>query len=185
MRTDGGIHFGTAGHIALTLLVVESPGLIERDQEIEFQLELPGMQDTVYGSAVVHHAEHFDDKPSSYELRILHLRAGDEVLLREWVDDMQHGGSSVHPHRHLQDKHLSSVVSEARIADQDGLPPGAVSTWDARRAASSGPGGRGRRSVRDGLRRHLRQQQGPDLEISDEPEITDEANGITIEITEP
>jgi len=185
MRADGGVHFGTARHIALTLLVVESPGVIERDQEIEFQLELPGMQETVYGSAVVHHAEHFDDKPSSYELRILHLRAGDEVLLREWVDDMHHGGSSVHPHRHLREKDLSSMISEARIADQAGLPPGAVSTWDARRVASSGPGGRGRRSVRDGMHRHFQQQKGPDPELSDTPEITDEANGITIEITEP
>ena len=67
IRTPGGIHFGTAGHIALTLLVVESPGVIEQDSELEFQLELPGLKDTVYGSAVVHHAEHFEDRPSSYE----------------------------------------------------------------------------------------------------------------------
>jgi len=185
MRIPGAVHFGTASHIVLTTLIVESPGMLEADQELEFQLELPGLTETVYGSAVVHHAEHFEDRPSSYQLRILRLRAGDEVLLREWVEDLRHGGSSVHPHRQVRESDISSVVSEARTAETRDLPSGAVSTWDARRAAASGPGARGRSSVRDGLRRHL--ERATELELSDDP-VNDDDVGIVdieIEITEP
>ncbi len=189
MRTAAAVHFGTATHIALTLLVVESPGTIDQGLELEFQLELPGMKDTVYGRAVVHHAQHYDDQPSAYELRIMNLRAGDEVLLREWVDDMHHGGSSVHPHRHLREADLSSVISEVRTADTTGLPSGAVSTWDARRTAKAGPSARGRSSLRDGLRRHLERVTEPELELelSTEPLQPEdgEAIDIELEITEP
>ncbi len=180
MRCDGAVHFGSANHIALTLLVVESPGMLDKDQEVEFQMELPGLRDTVYGTAVVHHAEHFEDKLSSYELRILRLRAGDEILLREWVDDMRHGGSSAHPHRHLRESQISSVPSAAETYDAD-LPPGAISTWDARRTAAAGSSARGRRSIRAGLRRHLERA----ADLPEDPDPTDEITPIDIEITEP
>jgi hypothetical protein len=182
MRTDQGVHFGTAGHIALTMLVVKSPGLLDPDQELEFQLELPGLQETVYGSAVVHHAELHEDEPNHYELRILRLRAGDEVLLREWVADMRQGGSSAHPHRHLRESDLSSVPSEARTMEDSDLPIGAISTWDVRRAARAGPTGRGRSSLRQGLRRHLERATDPPAE---EPTEAPDEIDIEIEITEP
>ncbi len=90
------------------------------------------------------------------------------MLLREWVDDMQHGGSSVHPHRHLREADISSVVSEVR-------------------GTGTNPGGRGRGSLRDGMRRHLERAAEPELELdlSDEPLLTDELDAIDIEITEP
>jgi hypothetical protein len=190
MRTPGAIHFGTADHIALTMLMVDSPGEMEQGQELEFQLELPGLEETVYGSAEVHHAEHYEDRPSRYELRIQHLRAGDEVLLREWVEDLRAGGSSIHPHRLVRESDINSAISEARTANLEGLPSGAVSTWDARRAAASGPSRRGRGSLRDGLRRHIERAEDPEValqngEIEIEPTQHPDAVDIEIEITEP
>jgi hypothetical protein len=189
MRTPGAIHFGTADHIALTMLMVDSPGEMDDGQELEFQLELPGLDETVYGSAVVHHAEHFEDRPSRYELRIQYLRAGDEILLREWVEDMRDGGSSIHPHRLVRDSDINSVVSDARTAKLDDLPSGAVSTWDARRTAASGPPRRGRGSVRASLLRHIERddepQVEPEVELELEPSQHPDAVDIEIEITEP
>jgi hypothetical protein len=164
MRTSEGVCFGTAGHIAQTLLVVESPGLLEKGQEVEFQLELPGLVDTIYGVAVVHFVELHDDEPNHYELRIMRLRAGDEVLLREWVDDMHQGGSSAHPHRHLRESDVSSVPSEARTA-------------------SFGSPARGRGSLRAGLRRHL--ERAVDASPADAAEPPVELGEVEIEITEP
>jgi hypothetical protein len=183
MRTDQGIAFGTAGHIAITMLVVKSPGVLEQDQEIEFQLELPGLQETVYGSAVVHHLELHEDEPNHYELRIQRLRAGDEILLREWVANMRDGGSSVHPHLHLKESDISTTPSDARTVDDDEPHIGAISTWDARRAAGAGPAGRGRSSLRQGLRRHLERMDEPLVELVDEPQA--EEDEVVIEITEP
>lgn len=186
IRTDQGVCFGTAGHIAITMLVVKSPGLLDPDQELEFQLELPGLQETVYGSAVVHHAELHEDEPNHYELRILRLRAGDEILLREWVADMRDGGSSAHPHRHLRESDLSSVPSEARTMEDGELPIGAISTWDVHRAAQaagSGSGARGRSSLRQGLRRHFDRAAEPTVELEEQP--VEEIDEIEIEITEP
>ena len=64
------------------------------------------------------------------------LAAGDEILLREWVDDMRHGGSSAHPHRHLRESQISSVTAAG--------------------------GRRGRRSLRAGLKRVLERADEPE-----------------------
>ncbi len=160
LRSEASVAFGTARRIELEDLVVETPGNFPLGGTLEFQLELPGLSQTVYGSAVVRKAAVRNDDVNRFALRIQHLRSGDEILLREWVEDMAHGGSSAHPHRHLRDADLSSVGSSIRESVRDRISgatsrPGADSTWNAQRAGAVAAARRGRSSVRSLLRGRL------------------------------
>jgi hypothetical protein len=185
MRSASGVAFGSTTYIGITMLEVECPETLSLGQALEFQLELPGLRETVYGKASVHAVREPREGPARYQLLIQRLRAGDETLLREWVEDMKQGGSSARPHLHVPDSQVS-VPSTARTVDVDALPRGAVSTWDAKRTAAAGPGERGRSSVRQRLREHLDRKAG----ITDAPEVEDTSVDpamvdIEIEITEP
>jgi hypothetical protein len=179
LRSAEKVCFGTVTEIHLTHLVLDCPDQHRRDEELEFQLELPGLQETVYGTAVVAEAQHFEDYPSRYTLSIEHLRAGDEVLLREWVEGLGQGGSSAAPHLLLRESHVSSIRS-ARTVEAFELDDGAVSTWDANRVAEKRLGDRGRRSVRAMLRERVARQD-PDPSSADPNAF----ETVEIEITEP
>ncbi len=171
LRSDSGVSFGRARHIELTRLVVETPAALQLGAELEFQLELPGLHQTVYGSARVRKAAIHDEDLNVYRLAILHLRAGDETMLREWVEDMAHGGTSAYPHRHVLDTQTSSVPPPSHPPRRRGtLPPGAISTWDLNRRAEASPPERGRHRVRAALRQRLR--GGDSNPPSTIPEIT-------------
>ncbi len=170
LRSSRGVTFGRAQNIELTRLAVETPATLELGTELEFQLELPGLHETVYGSAIVRKIEQRDEELDLFHLAIQHLRAGDEILLREWVEDMAHGGTSAHPHRHVHDTHTSAPPPSVPTRPHRGLAPGAISTWDLHRTAAAMPPERGRGSVRAALRQRLR-AGAPPSEPAD-PEVS-------------
>ncbi len=167
LRSDMGVHFGTAYRIEQAKLIVETDGIYRLGAELEFQLELPRFGSTVYGSVRVQRAAVRSDDLNRYQLDICKLRAEDAVLLQEWVEDMKSGGTSANPQRHVTISNIS-LASDMQVRQLGG-----GTTWDGGRMAARREG-RGRMGIRAMLRSRLGSEGAPqaDPELSFDTEAS-------------
>ena len=86
LRTQDGLFFGELLRFGGGRMEVECDGRFDLRSEVEFQLNLPGFNSTVYGVARVLRAISQTALIRQYTLRIQRMREKDRLQLQQWVD---------------------------------------------------------------------------------------------------
>jgi len=159
IRSEYGVTLGRLLKVSDKQLLVSASAKFRPGSKLEFQLELPAYDATVYGLAQVTRVTAFEDASNRYLLGITQLSTKDRSLYQQWIYELaQVGGDS-----HRSSAMVSSIVSTlgerhappskpAAPAAASALRKGPELQWSAASSVSTSRQHVGRAAVREALR---------------------------------
>ena len=94
LKLPEGMCFGRVRKVSISRVLFELENPLRLGQQLEWRMELPNWNATVFGELQIRRMKEREDRPDVYEARIVHINRENTERLQNWLADLSVGGNT-------------------------------------------------------------------------------------------
>lgn len=94
LKLPEGMCFGRVRKVSISRVLFELETTLKLGQQLEWRMELPNWNSTVFGELQIRRMKEREDRPDVYEARIVHINRENTQRLQDWLADLSVGGNT-------------------------------------------------------------------------------------------